>query len=214
MSSVAIIDYGMGNLHSIAKAIQQADSRVSVIVTDDPGTILRAGRVVFPGVGAIRDCMDSLSRRELVPVLREAAASRPFLGICLGMQALLDESEENNGTRCLGLIPGRVVRFAEGMEDRRGQALKIPHMGWNRVDPAADHPLWHGIEPGSWFYFVHSYYARPAAGGDVAATTAYPEPFASALAHENIFAVQFHPEKSHAVGLRLLANFLNWNPGR
>jgi glutamine amidotransferase len=213
MSSVAIIDYGMGNLHSIAKAVQHADPTVSVSVTDDRDTILQADRVVFPGVGAIRDCMHALNERELISVLKEAAAAKPFLGICLGMQALLDESEENNGTRCLGLIPGRVVRFAEGLSDGRGNPLKIPHMGWNRVDPAADHPLWNGIEPGSWFYFVHSYYARPAVNGDVAATTDYPAAFASALARENIFAVQFHPEKSHAVGLRLLANFLNWNPG-
>lgn len=212
MSSVAIIDYGMGNLHSIAKAVQHADPEVSVSVTDDPATILRADRVVFPGVGAIRDCMNALNERELIPVLKEAAASRPFLGICLGMQALLNESEENHGTPCLGLIPGRVVRFAEGLKDTQGNPLKIPHMGWNRVDPAAAHPLWNGIEPGSWFYFVHSYYARPAARGDVAATTDYPVPFASVLAHGNIFAVQFHPEKSHAVGLRLLANFLSWNP--
>lgn len=210
MSSVAIIDYGMGNLHSIAKAVQHADSRVAVAVTDDRDTILRADRVVFPGVGAIRDCMEALTARGLVPVLQEAAASRPFLGICLGMQALLDESEENNGIACLGLIPGRVLRFAEGLVDGLGHPLKIPHMGWNQVEPSAEHPLWHGIEPGSSFYFVHSYYAEPAAAADIAATTDYPGAFASALAHGNIFAVQFHPEKSQAAGLRLLANFLNW----
>jgi glutamine amidotransferase len=214
MSSVAIIDYGMGNLHSIAKAVQHADSKASVIVTDDRDAILSADRVVFPGVGAIRDCMNSLASRDLIPVIRQAAASRPLLGICLGMQALLDESEENNGTACLGLIPGRVARFADGLVDNQGHTLKIPHMGWNRVDPASGHPLWQGIEPGSWFYFVHSYYARPSDSADVAATAEYPGPFAAALAHGNIFAVQFHPEKSHAVGLRLLANFLNWTPGR
>jgi glutamine amidotransferase len=212
MSSVAIIDYGMGNLHSIAKALQHADPEVSVAVSDDPDVILRADRVVFPGVGAIRDCMHALARRELIPVLKQAAAAKPFLGICLGMQALLDESEENQGTRCLGLIPGRVVRFTEGLTDGSGGALKIPHMGWNRVDPAGDHPLWHGIGRGSWFYFVHSYHARPAENEDVAATTEYSAPFASALAHGNIFAVQFHPEKSQETGLRLLANFLKWNP--
>lgn len=213
MSSVAIIDYGMGNLHSIGKAVQHADAGVTVSVTADRDTILRADRVVFPGVGAIRDCLSALSERELIPVIREAADSKPFLGICLGMQALLDDSEENNGTRCLGLIPGRVVRFPEGLADDKGQALKIPHMGWNRVEPARDHPLWNGIAPGSWFYFVHSYYANPEAPADVAATTEYPRPFASALARGNIFAVQFHPEKSHGVGLKLLANFLNWTPG-
>ncbi|MGZ9056460.1 imidazole glycerol phosphate synthase subunit HisH [Methylomagnum sp.] len=212
MSSVAIIDYGMGNLHSIAKAVQHADPQVSVSVTDDRDTILRADRVVFPGVGAIRDCIHALTERELIPVLKEAAASKPFLGICLGMQALLDESEENHGTPCLGLIPGRVVRFADGLTDSHSRTLKIPHMGWNRVDPTGDHPLWAGIEPGSWFYFVHSYYASPVNAVNVAATTDYPGPFASALTHGNVFATQFHPEKSHAVGLRLLANFLNWQP--
>jgi len=211
MSSVAIIDYGMGNLHSIAKAVQHADAKVTVRVTDDPAGILGADRVVFPGVGAIRDCMAALEARQLAPVIREAAATRPMLGICLGMQALLDESEENNGTPCLGLIPGRVVRFAEKLVDGRGRTLKIPHMGWNRVRPIKAHPVWEGIESGSWFYFVHSYFAEPSVEGDVAATTDYPAPFASALAHGHVFAVQFHPEKSHGVGLRMLANFLRWN---
>lgn len=212
MSSVAIIDYGMGNLHSIAKALQHADRSVSVMVTDEPAAILRADRVVFPGVGAIRDCMEALRARRLVPVLREAAASRPLLGICLGMQALLDVSEENEGTACLGLLPGRVVRFADGLVDARGQPLKIPHMGWNRVQPRIDHPVWAGIEAGSWFYFVHSYHAVPAETADIVGTADYPVPFAAALARGNLFAVQFHPEKSQAAGLRLLANFLSWSP--
>lgn len=213
MSSVAIIDYGMGNLHSIAKAVQHADPAVAVHVTDYPEAILRADRVVFPGVGAMRDCMGALQARGLTAVVREAATTRPLLGICLGMQALLDESEENGGTACLGLIPGRVVRFPESLVDDRGLALKIPHMGWNRVNPVeTGHPVWEGIAPGSWFYFVHSYFASPAKQADVAATTEYPAPFASALAHGNVFAVQFHPEKSQAAGLRLLTNFLHWNP--
>lgn len=212
MSSVAIIDYGMGNLHSIAKALQHADRSVAVMVTDEPAAILRADRVVFPGVGAIRDCMEALRARRLAPVLREAAASRPLLGICLGMQALLDASEENEGTACLGLLPGRVVRFADGLVDARGQPLKIPHMGWNRVQPRIDHPVWAGIEVGSWFYFVHSYHAVPAETADIVGTADYPVPFAAALARGNLFAVQFHPEKSQAAGLRLLANFLSWSP--
>jgi len=212
MSSVAIIDYGMGNLHSIAKALQHADRSVAVMVTDEPAAILRADRVVFPGVGAIRDCMEALRARRLAPVLREAAASRPLLGICLGMQALLDASEENEGTACLGLLPGRVVRFADGLVDARGQPLKIPHMGWNRVQPRIDHPVWAGIEAGSWFYFVHSYHAVPAETADIVGTADYPVPFAAALARGNLFAVQFHPEKSQAAGLRLLANFLSWSP--
>ena len=212
MASVAIIDYGMGNLHSIAKAVQHADHNVSVRVTDDPAAILSADRVVFPGVGAIRDCMAALHERGLVPVLGEVAATRPMLGICLGMQALLDESEENDLTPCLGLISGRVVRFQDGLTDASGQLLKIPHMGWNQVSPMVDHPLWDGIARDAWFYFVHSFYVRPSSSIDIAATTNYPEPFASALTHGNIFAVQFHPEKSQTAGLRLLANFLRWNP--
>lgn len=212
MSSVAIIDYGMGNLHSIAKAVQHADSRVTVLVTADPREILRADRVIFPGVGAIRDCMRALRDRQLDALVREVVASRPLLGICLGMQALLDMSEENDGTTCLGIIPGRVTRFPSSLADSQGRPLKIPHMGWNRVTPTKAHPIWAGISPGDWFYFVHSYYAQPDASLDVAATTDYPSPFASALAHDNLVAVQFHPEKSQTAGLRLLANFLCWQP--
>lgn len=210
--SVAVIDYGMGNLHSIAKALQHADSAVEVVVTADGGRILAADRVVFPGVGAIRDCMQAIERLRLEPVVRTAAATKPFLGICLGMQALLEESEENGGTRCLGLIPGRVRRFSEPLLDESGQPLKVPHMGWNRVHPLDRHPVWEGIAADRWFYFVHSYYAVADEPRWVAATTDYPGPFASALASGNIFAVQFHPEKSQADGLRLLANFLRWNP--
>jgi glutamine amidotransferase len=212
MSSVAIIDYGMGNLHSIAKAIQHVGQGAAVEVTADHAAIRRADRVVFPGVGAIRDCMAALEERGLVPVLKETAAAKPLLGICLGMQALLEDSEENGGTPCLGLIPGRVLRFAEDLRDERGTPLKIPHMGWNQVEPTRSHPLWDGIPAGSRFYFVHSYYARPETAADVAATAAYPVPFAAALARDRMFAVQFHPEKSQAAGLRLLANFLLWNP--
>jgi glutamine amidotransferase len=214
MSSVAVIDYGMGNLHSITKALQLADPRVKVMVTSDHQTLLAADRVVFPGVGAIRDCMNALTQRELIPILQQAAVSKPFLGVCLGMQALLEDSEENQGTTCLGIIPGSVIRFAEGRIDTEGSTLKIPHMGWNRVHPLKSHPLWEGIAPGSWFYFVHSYFVKPTEDTDIAATTPYPDPFVSAILHENIFAVQFHPEKSQITGLRLLANFLAWDPER
>ncbi|MGY6215694.1 imidazole glycerol phosphate synthase subunit HisH [Methylolobus aquaticus] len=212
MSTVAVIDYGMGNLHSIAKALQHADPSVIVTVTADRETILHADRVVFPGVGAIRDCMAALQRLQLDVVLREAAAEKPLLGICLGMQALLESSEENGGTPCLGLIPGRVVRFAEstGNASSSQQELKVPHMGWNRVHPLRAHPVWDGLDHDRWFYFVHSYYAQPTDPRCIAATTDYPEPFASAVAKGNIIAVQFHPEKSQADGLRLLANFLRW----
>ena len=212
MSSVAVIDYGMGNLHSIAKALQHASPDRRVTVTDDPGTILAAERVVFPGVGSIGDCMDALKLRGLVPVLAEVARSRPLLGICLGMQALLDDSEENGMTACLRIIPGHVRRFAAALSDSRGQLLKIPHMGWNQVVQFRPHPVWAGIPDGSRFYFVHSYYACPDRAEDIAATASYPQPFAAAMASGNVFAVQFHPEKSQAAGLRLLANFLDWNP--
>ena len=214
MSTVAVIDYGMGNLHSIAKALQHADPSVIVTVTADRETILHADRVVFPGVGAIRDCMAALQRLQLDAVIREAAAEKPLLGICLGMQALLDSSEENGGTPCLGLIPGRVVRFAEstGNASSSRQELKVPHMGWNRVHPLRAHPVWDGLGRDRWFYFVHSYYAQPTDPRCIAATTDYPEPFASAVAKGNMIAVQFHPEKSQADGLRLLANFLRWQP--
>ncbi|WP_139559441.1 imidazole glycerol phosphate synthase subunit HisH [Methylotetracoccus oryzae] len=214
MSTVAVIDYGMGNLHSIAKALQHADPSVIVTVTADRETILQADRVVFPGVGAIRDCMAALQRLRLDAVIREAAAEKPLLGICLGMQALLDSSEENGGTPCLGLIPGRVVRFAEstGNASYSQQELKVPHMGWNRVHPLHAHPVWDGLGRDRWFYFVHSYYAQPTDPRCIAATTDYPEPFASAVAKGNMIAVQFHPEKSQADGLRLLANFLRWQP--
>jgi glutamine amidotransferase len=169
--------------------------------------------VVFPGVGAIRDCMSALRDLDLIPLLSELLAAKPFLGVCLGMQALLEESEENEGVDCLGLLPGRVVRFADELKDADGTQLKIPHMGWNRVHQSNPHPLWEGIPQDSRFYFVHSYYASPTQLEHIAATTGYPTPFASALSLGKLFAVQFHPEKSQAAGLRLLANFLQWNPG-
>ncbi|HLF97968.1 MAG TPA: imidazole glycerol phosphate synthase subunit HisH [Methylococcaceae bacterium] len=213
MATVAVVDYGMGNLHSIAKALQRVEAGLRVAVTDDAVEIGRAERVVFPGVGAIRDCMGALHERRLTDALREAAASKPFLGICLGMQALLETSEENGGTPCLGILPGKVVRFAADLRDAAGERLKIPHMGWNEVHRAHEHPLWRGIAQDSRFYFVHSYYAQPADAQHVAATSTYPAPFACALARGNLFAVQFHPEKSQQAGLKLLENFLAWDGG-
>jgi len=212
MSSVAVIDYGMGNLHSIEKALQHADPLVEVKVTHEAETILAADRVVFPGVGAMRDCMAALKARDLVRVVEAAANSRPVLGICLGMQALLSRSEENGGTDAIGLIPGQVVRFAPGLTDPSGEPLKIPHMGWNRVHPVRPHPLFEGIPDGSWFYFVHSFYAQPESADDIGATTDYPSAFASAIIHGRVAAVQFHPEKSQGAGLRLLQNFMSWAP--
>ena len=211
MTSVAIIDYGMGNLHSIGKAVERVAGGQRVVVTAEAAEILRADRVIFPGVGAMRDCMHELKRLELDALIRELAGRKPLLGVCLGMQALLDASEENGGTPSLGLIPGQVRRFPEGLRDATGGArLKIPHMGWNQVRQRP-HPLWDGIPQDSRFYIVHSNYANPAEQRHCAGTTDYGISFASAVARDGIFAVQFHPEKSQHAGLHLLANFVNWN---
>jgi glutamine amidotransferase len=210
MSSVAVIDYGMGNLHSIAKALQHAAPEVDVQITSNSEIIKQADRVVFPGVGAIRDCMYALHETGLAAVIKEVATSKPLLGICLGMQALLTDSEENNHTNCLNILAGHVVRFPEPLTDAQGSILKVPHMGWNQVQQQA-HPLWENILQNSRFYFVHSYYAVPDNQNIIAATSDYPVPFACALTQKNIFAVQFHPEKSQTVGLQLLKNFLQWD---
>lgn len=210
MSSVAVIDYGMGNLHSIAKALQYVGPEHEIHVTAKPDAILDSDKVVFPGVGAIRDCMQALNQSGLPEVIKEVAKTKPFLGICLGMQALLTDNEENGHTKTLNIIPGHVVRFSGHLQDNVGNLLKIPHMGWNQVHQA-QHPLWDDIPQGSRFYFVHSYYAKPDNASVIVGTAEYPNPFACALAQDNIFAVQFHPEKSQAVGLRLLKNFLCWD---
>jgi len=211
MNSLAIIDYGMGNLHSIAKAVEHVATDTRIRISAEPAEILDADRVIFPGVGAIRHCMEELQRTGLDAVVREVAVSRPLLGVCLGMQALMEHSEENNGTDCLGLIPGRVTRFPTDMPDPlTGAALKVPHMGWNAVHQT-DHPMWRGIAQDERFYFVHSYYVTPARSADRAGICTYGIYFTSAVAHANLFAVQFHPEKSQHAGLQLLANFLQWD---
>ncbi len=213
-ADVAIIDYGMGNLLSVSKAFEHVAPRSNIVVTSDPAVIAAAARVVFPGVGAMPDCMRELELRGLADAVKQAAASKPFLGICLGMQALFAHSEEGDCTG-LGLLPGNVRLFpAEAMKDEQGRKLKVPHIGWNNVQQAIPHPLWAGIEEGARFYFVHSYYAEPASRDVVAGFTHYPFAFACAVAHKNLFAVQFHPEKSQAAGLRLLANFVTWDGTR
>lgn len=212
MTTIAVIDYGMGNLRSVSKALEYAAAGAHVIVTFEPEQILRADRVVLPGVGAIRDCMGELKRLHLDDVIKEAARDKPFLGVCLGMQALLDFSEENDGTSGVGILPGRVLRFdADAKNPATGEPLKIPHMGWNQVCQTKAHPLWKGIAQDSHFYFVHSYYVAPATPEFIAGTTSYGLDFASAIARDNIFAVQFHPEKSQRAGLALLANFARWD---
>jgi glutamine amidotransferase len=200
----------MGNLHSIAKALQHAEPDVDVKIVADADQILQADRVVFPGVGAMRDCMQALNQSGLSDVIQCAAKTKPLLGLCLGMQALLTDSEENEDTLGLNIFPGHVVRFSEALVDDHGNKLKIPHMGWNEVH-FRPHPLWHNIPQNSRFYFVHSYYAQSSDVSLIAATSQYPTAFTCALAKNNIFAVQFHPEKSQTVGLQLLSNFLHWD---
>lgn len=213
MGTIAVVDYGMGNLRSVAKALEHvAPASWRVRVSDRPEVVARAGRVVFPGQGAARDCMRAIDDHRLREPILEAARTRPFLGMCMGLQVLLAYSEENEGTDCLGLFPGTVRYFGRELHDTDGARLKIPHMGWNAVAQARAHPLWDGIADGARFYFVHSYYADPDDAELVAGTTEYGRGFCSALARDNLFACQFHPEKSSHDGLRLLANFLAWDP--
>ena len=209
MASIGVIDYGMGNLHSIAKALERVASGERVEVSYDPDKLRRADRLVLPGVGAIRHCMDELRRLELVDLVKEVAGQVPLLGICLGMQAMLVHSEENGGTEALGLFPGEVRRFPDPALG--GEGLKVPHMGWNQVRTEREHALWQGIAPGASFYFVHSYYVEPAVADHRFGTTDYGQSFCSMLLRDNLLAIQFHPEKSQGAGLALLANFLQWN---
>jgi glutamine amidotransferase len=213
VSTVAVIDYGMGNLHSVAKALERvAPGGTRVAVTSDAALIRGADRVVFPGVGAIRDCIGELKRLGLDEVVREQAHSKPLLCVCVGMQALMDFSAENEGVACLGIVPGRVEFFGNDLRDPRGgERLKVPHMGWNEVHQERAHPLWRDIAQDARFYFVHSYYTQPLDVRVTAATTRYGVKFTAAIARDNVFAVQFHPEKSAQAGLQLYANFLRWD---
>lgn len=212
MSLVVVVDYGMGNLRSVSKALEHvARPGQQVEITSDPQRVMEADQVVFPGQGAARGCMLALAGSGLQTAMVTAAAEKPFLGICMGMQVLLDHSEENEGTDCLGLFKGQVRYFGDDLKDEHGHALKIPHMGWNQVLQSHDHPVWHGIEKDARFYFVHSYYAAPEDASVIAATTRYGREFVSAIARDNVFAIQAHPEKSAASGLQLLKNFMAWN---
>jgi len=212
MTDIAVIDYGMGNLHSVSKKVELAAPGLKVTVTSDPAVVAAAARVVFPGQGAMPDCMRALDAHGLREAVLEAACSKPFLGICIGLQMLFERSEEGD-TEVLGVFAGRVRRFpAAQMVDARGARLKVPHMGWNRVRQCVAHPLWQGIPDQSWFYFVHSYYVETVEPGLVAGTAEYPLAFTCAVARDNVFATQFHPEKSDAAGLALLANFARWQP--
>ncbi len=212
MECIAVVDYGMGNLRSVSKALEHvATPDQQVVVTASAEVLGNADRVVFPGQGAIRHCMAEIHRLGLHDALMEALANKPFLGICIGQQALLENSEEDADTHGLGVFHGTVKRFPDGMKDPiNGERLKIPHMGWNEVRHDGTHPLWKDIADGERFYFVHSYYVAPEDPAVILGSTHYGLEFASAVARDNLFAMQFHPEKSQHAGLALLGNFLRW----
>ena len=203
--TIAVIDYGMGNLRSVQKAVARVAPDADVRLTADPADIRAADRVVFPGQGAMPECMRAFNERGLGEAVADAAREKPFLGLCIGQQMLFEHSEEGD-TPGLALLPGVVRAFP------RKTGLKIPHMGWNEVWQSGPHALWRGIADGSRFYFVHSFYCEPGVPALAAASTRYPDDFTSAIARDNIFATQFHPEKSSVAGLKLLSNFANWDP--
>ena len=212
--TVAVVDYGMGNLRSVAQAVLHAaqGTGVNVVVTQQPQAVRDAHRVVLPGQGAMRDCMASLRESGLQASVLEAAASKPLFGICVGMQMLLAHSEEGD-TPGLGLLPGEVKKFdLGGRTQPDGSRYKVPQMGWNRVRQARPHAMWQGVPDDSWFYFVHSFYAQPQHAAHSVGEADYGGAFTAAIARDNIFATQFHPEKSADQGLALLRNFLHWTP--
>jgi len=211
MQCIAVIDYGMGNLHSVSKAVEHVAPNDKVIVTDDESIIRDADRIVCPGQGAAADCMAAIHEHGLAALLKDIVASRPFLGICMGYQVLFDHSEENGGVDCLGVVPGKVKRFANPLKTTSGERLKVPHMGWSTVDQAIDHPLWQGIADKSRYYFAHSYYCMPENLAAVSGYCDYGKSIAVSVAQANLFACQFHPEKSADNGLRLLQNFVQWD---
>ena len=215
METIGVIDYGMGNLHSLGKSLERVAGNQRIVISYDTAELLECDRLVLPGVGGVRACMDELRRLELDQMVLEAARKRPLLGVCLGMQVLLERSDENGGVNALGLIPGSVVRFPDPQPESEpgphAERLKVPHMGWNQVRQSRRHPVWEGVPEDSWFYFVHSYHAAPQNPAHTLGTADYGQPFAAAVARDNIVGFQFHPEKSHDMGLRLLANFVNWN---
>ncbi len=212
MHNIVVIDYSMGNLHSVHKALQHVTND-KVVITADADEIAKADRIVFPGQGAARDCMSELHKRELVDVVKEVSKTKPFLGVCMGMQVLLDHSVEGGGVDCIGLYKGRVEFFKEhiGAKDAQGNRLKIPQMGWNRITHTQDHPMWNDIDDGSRFYFVHSYFIDPSDKSIIAGETDYGVNYPSAIAKDNVFAIQAHPEKSADDGLQLLKNFTTWD---
>ncbi|MGQ0530322.1 MAG: imidazole glycerol phosphate synthase subunit HisH [Panacagrimonas sp.] len=211
MSVIGVIDYGMGNLHSLGKSLERVAGSDRIEISFDPDKLLKCDKLVLPGVGGVRGCMNELRRLELSELVVEASQKVPMLGICLGMQVMLEFSEENGGVQALGLFPGQVVRFPDPPNDGAADRLKVPHMGWNRVRQSRPHPVWAGVPDESWFYFVHSYHARPDKAEHAIGMADYVHPFACALARDNLVAFQFHPEKSQSAGLRLLSNFAQWD---
>ena len=215
MNRIAVIDYGMGNLHSVAKAMEyvarEINKSTEVLITSDAQKISTADRVIFPGVGAIRDCMAEINRLNVGQIVEDAMKTKPVLAICVGMQALMNRSEENEGVDCLGLMQGEVRYFGDDLRNNNGGRLNVPHMGWNQVKQAQDHPLWKGVPDNSRFYFVHSYYVHTELKENVTGVAHYGTEIVAALADNNIFATQFHPEKSQTAGLTLLRNFLRWD---
>lgn len=211
MMKVAVIDYGMGNLHSVLKSIQAVnETGADIFLSRDPEAIVKADKVVFPGQGAMPDCMRELNSYGLAEAVRETTQTKPFFGICVGAQLLFQHSEEGD-TPGLGLFPGNVVRFSANLTDAAGERLKVPHMGWNRVYQTVSHPLFAGIENGERFYFVHSYHFAPADAALTLAESEYPDRFSCIVGRGNIFATQFHTEKSHRAGLQMMKNFLAWD---
>jgi imidazole glycerol-phosphate synthase subunit HisH len=219
MNKVAVIDYGMGNLHSVAKAVEhvgaeleaQTGEATEVVVTADAELIAKADRVIFPGVGAIRDCMAEINRLNVGKIVEDAMKTKPVLAICVGMQALMRSSEENGGVDCLGLMDGKVKYFGDNHKDEAGNRLKVPHMGWNKVKQVRPHPLWKDIPDNERFYFVHSYYLPSTGSSAEFGVTEYGLNFVASISADNIFATQFHPEKSQTAGLTLYRNFLQWD---
>ncbi|MGP4952807.1 imidazole glycerol phosphate synthase subunit HisH [Psychrobacter sp. T6-1] len=210
MTKIALLDYGMGNLHSVSKALTNVGSDVSI--TNDPKVVAAADKIVFPGVGAMRDCMIGMRDAGIDDVVRDAIFNKPVMAICVGMQALFERSAENGGTACLGILDGNVEAFDPTWIDEQGATIKVPHMGWNTItDMDESHPLWKGIENNQHFYFVHSYYCAPNDESQIAAICDYGQPFCASIIKDNLFATQFHPEKSHTAGLQLLKNFVEWD---
>jgi len=212
MQRIAVIDYGMGNLRSVSKAIEKVAPDDEVLVSADASVIESADRIVCPGQGAAADCMRALTQSGLAEVVTNTVSTRPFLGICMGFQVLLSASDENNGVACLDVIPGKVTRFAEPLVDSTtGLRLKVPHMGWSEVKHVRSHAMWAGIADGSRFYFAHSYFCEPEDESVITGQCHYGDNIAVSVAHKNLFACQFHPEKSATDGLQLLKNFTQWN---